>query len=206
MIKKYENFNFNYVDILNYDFKSKKPEFKKFSNLESLYFSTQNIVKNKGKGAGELLSIDYALNNYVLFRNSKYIMKINGRYKLLNLKKIISKINFENENSIIYGEFRAYTHFLDPHNLYLSNLLNLGIFFWLVKFISALFALIFLFKKLRVVDCDYCYYLLIFPAILISPIGSSIFSINNVYFRTTWIALPFIFLVESYKKNIPYKV
>ncbi len=100
----------------------------------------------------------------------------------------------------------SYTHFLDPHNLYLSTLLNLGILSGIVMFISALFALVFIIKKLRVMDSNYCYYLLVFSAILISPIGGSMFSINNVYDRIVWIALSFIFLDESYKKITPQKI
>ena len=99
----------------------------------------------------------------------------------------------------------AYTHFLDPHNLYLSTLLNLGILSGLVMLIFALFLLIFLIKKLRVMDYDYCYYLLAFSAILNSPIGGSMFSLNNVYDRIIWIALSFIFLDDLNKNNIPHR-
>ncbi len=113
MLKKYENLNFVYIDSSNYDLKLRNPEFSKFSNFESLSFSAQDIVKRKGKGAGELLSIDYALKNSILLRDSNYIMKLNGKYKLLNLEKIIRKINFEDKNSIIYGEFRAYNSWFD---------------------------------------------------------------------------------------------
>ena len=100
----------------------------------------------------------------------------------------------------------TYTHFLDPHNLYLSTLLNLGILSGIVMFIAALSTFIFLIKKLRVMDCNYCYYLLVFSAILVSPIGGSMFSINNVYDRIIWIALSFIFLDELYKNIIPRRI
>jgi len=113
MLKKYKNLNIIYIDSSNYDFKLKNPEFKKFSNFESLTCTAQDIVKKTGKGAGELYSIKYALENSVFLRDSKYIMKVNGRYKLLNLDKIIWDINFENKNSIIYGEFRSYNSWFD---------------------------------------------------------------------------------------------
>ena len=113
MLEKYKNLNIVYIDSSNYDFKLKNPEFKKFSNFESLTCTAQDIVKKTGKGAGELYSIKYALENSVFLRDSKYIMKINGRYKLLNLDKIIWDINFENKNSIIYGEFRSYNSWFD---------------------------------------------------------------------------------------------
>ena len=99
-----------------------------------------------------------------------------------------------------------YTHFLDPHNLYLSTLLNLGILSGLVMLIFAFFALIFIIKKLRVMDEDYCYYLLVFSAILSSPIGGSMFSINNVYDRIIWISLSFIFFGDLNKKNITSRI
>ena len=113
MLKKYQNLNIVYIDSSNYNLKLQNPEFNKFSNFETLACSAQDIVKEKGKGAGELFSINYALDNSVLLRNSNYIMKINGRYKLLNLEKIMGKINFKNKNSIIYGEFRSYNTWFD---------------------------------------------------------------------------------------------
>ena len=113
MLEKYKNLNIVYIDSSNYDFKLKNPEFNKFSNFESLTCTAQDIVKKTGKGAGELYSIKYALENSVFLKDSKYIMKINGRYKLLNLDKIIWDINFENKNSIIYGEFRSYNSWFD---------------------------------------------------------------------------------------------
>tara|TARA_B100000161_G_C33550721_1_gene415270 strand:- start:1650 stop:2381 length:732 start_codon:yes stop_codon:yes gene_type:complete len=113
MLKKYKNLNFVYVDSSNYNLKLKNPEFKKFSNFESLALPAQDVVNKNGKGAGELLSINYALDNSVLLRNRNYIIKINGRYKLLNLEKIIQKINFKNKNSIIYGEFRSFNSWFD---------------------------------------------------------------------------------------------
>ena len=69
-------------------------------------------------------------------------------------------------------------------------------------FIFAIFTLIFLIKKLRVMDYDYCYYLLVFSAILLSPIGGSMFSINNIFDRIIWIALSFIFFDDLNKKII----
>ena len=113
MLEKHRNLNFVYIDSSNYNLKLKNPEFKKFSNFESLSFSAQDIVIKKGKGAGELLSIDYALDNSVFLQRTDYVMKLNGKYKLINLKKIISKIDFENKNSIIYGEFRSYNSWFD---------------------------------------------------------------------------------------------
>ena len=113
MLEKHRNLNFVYVDSSNYNLKFKNTEFRKFPNFESLSFSGQDIVIKKGKGAGELLSIDYALDNSVFLQNSNYIMKLNGKYKLLNLKKIINNINFENKNSIIFGEFRSYNTWFD---------------------------------------------------------------------------------------------
>ena len=87
-----------------------------------------------------------------------------------------------------------YTHFLDPHNLYLTTLLNLGILTGLIMFIFMIFTLIYVLRKLKYMNYDYCFYLLIFSIILISPIGGSMFSLNNFYDRVAWISLSFIFL------------
>ena len=94
----------------------------------------------------------------------------------------------------------TYTSLLDPHNLYLSTSLNLGMLSGLMMLLSAILTLIFVTRKLSSINNDYCFYLLIFAIILISPIGGSMFSINNIYDRTAWIALSFIFLEDKSRK------
>ena len=101
----------------------------------------------------------------------------------------------------------AYTHFLDPHNLYLSTALNLGMLSGLIMFIGTIIILFNLISGLSIINQDYCFYLLVFSIILISPIGGSMFSLNNIYDRTAWVSLSFLFLpinsksINNLKRN-----
>ena len=56
MLKKYKNLNFVYVDSSNYNLKLKNPEFKKFSNFESLALPAQDVVNKNGKGLGTFIN------------------------------------------------------------------------------------------------------------------------------------------------------
>ena len=113
MLKKHPSIKFIYVDSSNFNLIEENKEFKKFENFESIAFQGQEIVKQKGKGAGELESINYALKNSKFLIDAKYIMKLNGRYKLINLNKLIDNLPLQDSKSIICGEFRIYNKWFD---------------------------------------------------------------------------------------------
>lgn len=58
--------------------------------LEVLHFYGNNFEKKKGKGYGEALIIEYAFKYSRMISNSKYVVKITGRYMILNIVKTIS--------------------------------------------------------------------------------------------------------------------
>ena len=70
-------------------------EFNEKSNtldvqLEWLYFNDVEFNPNLGKGLGESKIFNYVLNNSNFLDEESLILKITGRYKLKNVKKIIS--------------------------------------------------------------------------------------------------------------------
>ena len=71
----------------------------------------------------------------------------------------------------------------------------------IIMLIGTIIVLFKLISGLSVINQDYCFYLLVFSIILISPIGGSMFSLNNIYDRTAWLALSFIFLPINPKNS-----
>ncbi len=68
-------------------------EFKEKSNfnrLEILTFSGNDYPKHLGKGFGEMKIIEYAFQHSTFISNCKFIFKITGRYKILNINHFIS--------------------------------------------------------------------------------------------------------------------
>ncbi len=64
------------------------------NRLECLTFNGNSFDKSLGKGYGEGLIIKYAFENSILLKNYKYIIKISGRHKVLNLQSIILTSEF----------------------------------------------------------------------------------------------------------------
>lgn len=58
--------------------------------LEILTFSGNDYEKSLGKGFGEMLIIQYALNNSLFIKRSTFICKITGRYKVLNIHTLLN--------------------------------------------------------------------------------------------------------------------
>jgi hypothetical protein len=79
-------------------------------NVEFLQFDGQCFPRELGKGYGELLSIQYAIHHSKLIKNSDYIVKINGRYYMKNLKKIIETLSSRDDIYVmadVYQNFKA---------------------------------------------------------------------------------------------------
>jgi hypothetical protein len=102
-IKKWlNNTNFNIILVENsgYEFPELEYEKEKYKNkFEIISFNEQNLEEakylknNSSKGAHEFFSIDYAINNSKLIKNSKFVIKITGRYYIPNFKNFINNIN-----------------------------------------------------------------------------------------------------------------
>lgn len=62
--------------------------------LEIISFAgNKSRVENQGKGFGECEIIEYALNKSKLISSDDLVVKITGRYEILNINKIFEKIN-----------------------------------------------------------------------------------------------------------------
>jgi hypothetical protein len=59
--------------------------------LEVITFDGNNYDKNLGKGYGEMLIIERALEVSRLLKDADFVFKITGRYKLLNLKSFVQQ-------------------------------------------------------------------------------------------------------------------
>ena len=90
-----------------------------------------NYDKNLGKGYGEMLILKYALSHSELIKDSYHILKITGRYQILNIKYFINFIKTVDKNQIalyIHENF-AYCHstiFLTNKEFLFNYLFTLG--------------------------------------------------------------------------------
>lgn len=77
--------------------------FPKSDRLEFLIFQSPAIIPDKGKGWKEMEIIEYTLKNSKLITSESLIIKITGRLKVMNIKKIIPpKVNMlQNHNKIV---------------------------------------------------------------------------------------------------------
>jgi hypothetical protein len=62
---------------------------KDLERLEFLTFQGNNYDKRLGKGYGEMSILSYALTNSSFIKDCAFICKITGRYKVLNIKKLL---------------------------------------------------------------------------------------------------------------------
>ncbi len=96
---KETNLKIVYCDNSGIDISSEFQEYIDKGVMEFLSFHG-NKNKQKGKGYGECEIIDYAIKNSS-FINSNIIIKITGRIKVLNIKKIILNMAHSRLNNII---------------------------------------------------------------------------------------------------------
>lgn len=68
----------------------------KTKRLEVLFFQGNEYDKNRGKGYGEALIIDYALRNSLFINMNSLIIKISGRYIIKNINEIVSHAKVKN--------------------------------------------------------------------------------------------------------------
>lgn len=78
--------------------------------IEFLTFLSSNTSPDRGKGWKELEIIDYSLRNSKMLQGNISILKITGRLKLLNIKKIekqVKGLDSEIENFILCNVYKA---------------------------------------------------------------------------------------------------
>lgn len=78
-----ENTNINFFNEIESNEKNER--------LEYLTFKGNNYNKKKGKGYGEAKIISYALQNSKFINKCNYIIKINGRVKILNINDYVKR-------------------------------------------------------------------------------------------------------------------
>lgn len=104
---------------------------KKYLNnprIEYLTFDGNNYDKERGKGYGELLIIEYALENSDFLNNDKNteIIKITGRLKILSIEKHIKQISKSKNNKSIFADVDknfhlAYSYFFVGNRYFFKN-------------------------------------------------------------------------------------
>lgn len=118
-----ENSNYNIDNIRNIIEKSEK------NNVEILNFDGQSFPRELGKGYGELLTIIYAVQHSRLIKDSNYVTKINGRYFIKNIKKILSILS-SNKDVYVMADLKRNLEWADSRvfifkpsfiNNYLAN-------------------------------------------------------------------------------------
>lgn len=57
--------------------------------LEYFTFDGNNYDKSKGKGYGEALIMKYAIDNSVIIKNSRYVIKITGRIVITDIRRFL---------------------------------------------------------------------------------------------------------------------
>ncbi len=116
--------------------------------VEYLTFNGNDFNKELGKGYGEVLIIEHALNNSKFLKENKdsYIIKITGRLSALNINKLIDSLPDNNKGyvsaNITWDRNFAYSHFFisnfkflkyfvekkdlinDSNGIYFENLLS----------------------------------------------------------------------------------
>ena len=90
-----ENTEFKIVLVENTltDFQFDFEEYIHSGRLEYLTFAGNDYDKSLGKGYGEALIIEYALNNSLFIATAKYIIKITGRLIIENINQLCSVAN-----------------------------------------------------------------------------------------------------------------
>lgn len=104
-------------------------------DLEILQFDGQDFPRELGKGYGELNTIKYAIKHSQVIKDSDYVIKINGRYFIKNIEKIVS-ILLSNKDVYVMADlqknltwvdcrvFGFKPSFIDKYLCELQNLLN----------------------------------------------------------------------------------
>lgn len=82
------NFRIVIVENTEFDFRTDFLKYIKNGRLEYLTFNGNDYNKCLGKGYGECLIIEYAMNNSLMLQKSEYIIKITGRLIIENISQL----------------------------------------------------------------------------------------------------------------------
>lgn len=82
------------------------------NEIEILNFHGQGFDRNLGKGYGEMLTFQYVARHSKIFTDSDLILKVNGRYYLHGLSKLVSAFQKAGDCEI-FGNFKTNLTWLD---------------------------------------------------------------------------------------------
>lgn len=100
------------------------------NRIEYLTFDGNNFNKELGKGYGEALIIEHALNNSNFLKKNKesYIIKITGRLSTLNVNKLIDSLPDKNKGyisaNITWKQNLAYSYFFISNFKFLKKIVE----------------------------------------------------------------------------------
>lgn len=76
------------VENSNFPWEMLKSRLERTDNIEYLSFNGQNFPRHRGKGYGEICSLEFAFNKSKQLKNSDVIVKCNGRYFFKDFMKL----------------------------------------------------------------------------------------------------------------------
>ncbi len=73
---------------------------------EFLQFDGQDFPREFGKGYGELQTIKYAVQNSNIVKESNHTIKVNGRYFIKNIEKILCALSSTNKDIYVMADLK----------------------------------------------------------------------------------------------------
>ena len=106
-INQFPEIKIVFVENSNFSKKALGDKILNHDNFEYLTFSGQDFSRSKGKGFGEINSLEYDFINSKFINNSDYIIKCSGRYFFKGFSKTV-KGDFD-----VIGNFNSKLNFMD---------------------------------------------------------------------------------------------
>lgn len=94
----FTNYKILFVENSNVNISKYFVEFIELGRLEILSFNGNSFNPNLGKSFGEIEIIEYAFNNSKILNQTDNVIKITGRYRILNINSIVDN---EYENTLV---------------------------------------------------------------------------------------------------------
>lgn len=98
------------------------------SRIEYITFDGNNFSKEKGKGFGELLIVDYALKNSIFIKETPdaSIIKITGRLKILSISKHLRQVRKCKKKNTVFVDIEtdfhlAYSYFFVANKFFFEQ-------------------------------------------------------------------------------------